>query len=647
MTTTNPALDKAMKENFAELLAESFNDDMNIEGSVVIGTIVAIEKDAAIIDVGLKSEGRVALKEFTPPGQEPSINIGDQVEVYVERLEDRNGQALLSRDKARREESWAALETAHQKQERVTGIIFGKVKGGFTVDLDGATAFLPGSQVDIRPVRDLGPLMDTPQPFQILKIDRKRGNIVVSRRAVLEESRAEARSELVSNLAEGRVLTGIIKNLTEYGAFVDLGGVDGLLHVTDIAWRRINHPSEVLSVGESVEVQVIRFNSETQRISLGMKQLQDDPWETAKSQFTVGTTAKGRVTNITDYGAFIELADGIEGLVHVSEMSWTKKNVHPGKIVSTSQEVDVKVLDVDLEKRRISLGIKQCAANPWQEFADKFKAGSEIEGEVRNITEFGLFVGLNEEIDGLVHLSDISWDVQGDEAIQDYKKGDKVKTKLLEVDVEKERISLGIKQLTEDSVGETLANIKKGDIVTCTISKVTDGGLEVNVADNLNGFIRRSDLSRDRDEQRPERFAIGEKVDAQVTTVDGKARKLSLSIKAREMTEEKEAMASYGSSDSGASLGDILGAALAKRETPAKAKAEKPKKAKAEKADAEVEAEAEAEAGAEPPKKPAKKAATKKAAPKKATAKKADKAEDADDTSTEEAPADAKDAEAK
>ena len=631
-----------MKENFAELLAESFNDDMNIEGSVVIGTIVAIEKDAAIIDVGLKSEGRVALKEFTPPGQEPSINIGDQVEVYVERLEDRNGQALLSRDKARREESWAALEAAHKKQERVTGIIFGKVKGGFTVDLDGATAFLPGSQVDIRPVRDLGPLMDTPQPFQILKIDRKRGNIVVSRRAVLEESRAEARSELVSNLAEGRVLTGIIKNLTEYGAFVDLGGVDGLLHVTDIAWRRINHPSEVLSVGESVEVQVIRFNSETQRISLGMKQLQDDPWETAKSQFTVGTTAKGRVTNITDYGAFIELADGIEGLVHVSEMSWTKKNVHPGKIVSTSQEVDVMVLDVDLEKRRISLGIKQCAANPWQEFADKFKAGSEIEGEVRNITEFGLFVGLNAEIDGLVHLSDISWDVQGDEAIQDYKKGDKVKTKLLEVDVEKERISLGIKQLTEDSVGETLANIKKGDIVTCTISKVTDGGLEVNVADNLNGFIRRSDLSRDRDEQRPERFAIGEKVDAQVTTVDGKARKLSLSIKAREMTEEKEAMASYGSSDSGASLGDILGAALAKRETPAKEKAEKPKKAKAEKADAEVETEAEAEA--ESPKKPAKKAATKKAAPKKATAKKADKAEDADDTSTEEAPADAKEA---
>jgi small subunit ribosomal protein S1 len=564
-----------MKENFADLLAESFNEDMNIEGSVVVGTVISLEKEAVIIDVGLKSEGRVALKEFTAPGQELKVNIGDQVEVYVERLEDRNGQALLSRDKARREEAWAALETAHDKQERVTGIIFGKVKGGFTVDLDGAIAFLPGSQVDIRPVRDLGPLMDTPQPFQILKIDRKRGNIVVSRRAVLEESRAEARSELVSNLSEGQILNGIVKNLTEYGAFVDLGGVDGLLHVTDIAWRRINHPSEVLSVGETVEVQVIRFNSETQRISLGMKQLQEDPWEAAKANFTGGNIVKGRVTNITDYGAFIELADGVEGLVHVSEMSWTKKNVHPGKIVSTSQEVDVMVLDVDMEKRRISLGIKQCIANPWEDFAQSFKAGSEIEGEIRNITEFGLFVGLNEEIDGLVHLTDISWDVQGDEAIQSFKKGDMVKAKVLEVDVTKERISLGIKQLTEDTVGETLSNIKKGDIVTCTITKSTDGGLEVSVGDNLQGFIRRSDLSRDRDEQRPERFAEGEKVDAQVTMVDGKARKLSLSIKAREMTEEKQAMASFGSSDSGASLGDILGAALAKRDTSSKESASK------------------------------------------------------------------------
>ncbi|MCE2516620.1 MAG: 30S ribosomal protein S1 [Alphaproteobacteria bacterium] len=555
-----------MTENFADLLAESFDESVTIEGSVVRGIVVSVDKEAVIIDVGLKSEGRVPLKEFTAPGQAPSIAVGDEVEVYVERMEDRNGQAMLSREKARREEAWAALELAHDKQERVTGVIFGKVKGGFTVDLDGATAFLPGSQVDIRPVRDLGPLMGTPQPFQILKIDRKRGNIVVSRRAVLEESRAEARSELVSNLQEGQVLSGVVKNITDYGAFVDLGGVDGLLHVTDIAWRRINHPSEALQVGQTVEVQVIRFNTETQRISLGMKQLQTDPWEAAQANFQIGTKVSGRVTNITDYGAFVELSDGVEGLVHVSEMSWTKKNVHPGKIVSTSQEVEVMVLDIDSVKRRISLGLKQCSANPWESFQDTYKVGTEIEGEVRNITEFGLFVGLTEEIDGLVHLSDISWDVAGDEAIQSYSKGDMVKAKVLEVDVEKERISLGIKQMSEDTVGESLANIRKGNIVTCTISAVTDGGLEVSVADGISGFIRRSDLSRDRAEQRPERFAVGEKVDAQVTNVDASSRKLSLSIKAREMAEEKQAMAEFGSSDSGASLGDILGAALAKRD---------------------------------------------------------------------------------
>ena len=566
MSSTNDAIADAMTENFADLLAESFDESVTIEGSVVRGVVVAIDKDAVIIDVGLKSEGRVPLKEFTPPGQEPTITIGDDVEVYVERMEDRNGQAMLSREKARREEAWAELEAAHEKQERVTGVIFGKVKGGFTVDLDGATAFLPGSQVDIRPVRDLGPLMGTPQPFQILKIDRKRGNIVVSRRAVLEESRAEARSELVSNLQEGQVLNGVVKNITDYGAFVDLGGVDGLLHVTDIAWRRINHPSEALQVGQTVDVQVIRFNTETQRISLGMKQLQTDPWEAAQASFQIGAKVTGRVTNITDYGAFVELSDGVEGLVHVSEMSWTKKNVHPGKIVSTSQEVDVMVLDIDSVKRRISLGLKQCNPNPWEAFAETYKPGTEVEGEVRNITEFGLFIGLTEEIDGLVHLSDISWDVAGDEAIQSYNKGDMVKAKVLEVDVEKERISLGIKQLVEDTVGESLSNIRRGDIVTCSITAVTDGGLEVSVGEGITGFIRRSDLSRDRDEQRPERFAVDEKVDAQVTNVDSSSRKLTLSIKAREMAEEKQAMKEFGSSDSGASLGDILGAALAKRD---------------------------------------------------------------------------------
>jgi len=557
----------AASENFAELLAESFAEDTSIEGSVVRGTVVSVDDDYVTIDVGLKSEGRVPVKEFTAPGQDPEIAAGDQVEVYVERMEDREGQAVLSRDKARREEAWIVLENAHEAQERVTGVIFGRVKGGFTVDLSGATAFLPGSQVDIRPVNDIGPLMGTPQPFQILKIDRRRGNIVVSRRAVLEESRAEARSELVSNLQEGQVLQGVVKNITDYGAFVDLGGVDGLLHVTDIAWRRINHPSEALSVGQSVEVQVIRFNQETQRISLGMKQLQSDPWESAAEKYQIGTKLNGRVTNITDYGAFVELDDGVEGLVHVSEMSWTKKNVHPGKIVSTSQQIEVMVLDVDMTKRRISLGLKQTTPNPWENFQQTFKIGSEIEGEVRNITEFGLFVGLNEEIDGLVHLSDISWDVPGEKALEGFSKGDKVKAKILDIDMEKERISLGIKQLSDDPMAGEAQKMRKGDVVTCTITAVTEQGLEVRVGENLNGFIRRGDLSRERNEQRADRFAVDEKIDAMVTQVDSKTRKLSLSIKAREVAEEKQAMADFGSSDSGASLGDILGAALAKKES--------------------------------------------------------------------------------
>ena len=565
MTSVENTAAGAAMENFADLLAESFGENTNIEGSVVRGFVIGIEGDAVIIDVGLKSEGRVPMKELAAPGQDPNVNIGDEIEVYVERMEDRNGQAVLSRDKARREEAWGLLEASFEKQERVTGIIFGKVKGGFTVDLSGATAFLPGSQVDIRPVRDIGPLMGTPQPFQILKIDRRRGNIVVSRRAVLEESRAEARSELVSNLQEGQVLQGVVKNITDYGAFVDLGGVDGLLHVTDIAWQRISHPSEALQIGETVEVQVIRFNAETQRISLGMKQLLSDHWESVEGKFPIGSKMEGRVTNITDYGAFVELEAGIEGLVHVSEMSWTKKNVHPGKIVSTSQQVEVMVLDVDLSKRRISLGLKQCAGNPWEEFSSANPFGTEIEGEIRNITEFGLFVGLTEEIDGLVHLSDISWEVTGEAALEGFTKGDMVKAKVLDIDVDKERISLGIKQLSEDPFAGQADNYRKGEVVTCIVTAVTDNGLDVSIGDAMTGFIRRTDLSRERGEQRADRFAVGEKVDAVVTNVDKKTRKLSLSIKARESAEEKQAMADYGSSDSGASLGDILGAALAKR----------------------------------------------------------------------------------
>ena len=563
---TDVALSKSALDEFETLLSESFGNDVSIEGSVVKGTIISIEGDSALIDVGLKSEGRVALREFTSPGQEHGLKAGDLVEVYVERMEDRNGEAMLSREKARREEAWVVLERAFEAQERVDGTIFGRVKGGFTVDLAGATAFLPGSQVDIRPVKDIGHLLGVSQPFLILKMDRRRGNIVVSRRAVLEESRTEARSELVANLQEGQTLQGVVKNITDYGAFVDLGGVDGLLHVTDIAWRRINHPSEALTIGQSVDVQVIRFNAETQRISLGMKQLEDDPWGTVDTKYPIESRFSGRVTNITDYGAFVELEPGIEGLVHVSEMSWTKKNVHPGKIVSTSQEVEVVVLDVDASKRRISLGLKQCLPNPWDEFLKNHPVGSEIEGEIKNITEFGLFIGLAGEIDGMAHFSDLDWERPGEEAINDYTKGENVKAKVLDIDPEKERISLGIKQLTEDPFTTGAATIRKGIIVTTTVTKLLETGIEVTVGESMAGFIRKSDLSRDRSEQRSDRFAVGEKVDAKVTQIDQKNRKVTLSIKAREIEEEKKAMQEYGSSDSGASLGDILGAALRQKE---------------------------------------------------------------------------------
>jgi len=567
MTDTNLAPAGAdFSEIFADMLEESFQKNSSLERTVVKGTVVSIDSDHALIDVGLKSEGRVALKEFAPPGQPAEIAVGDKVEVFVERYEDVNGEVVLSREKARREEAWEKLEEAFEKTERVTGTIFGRVKGGFTVDLSGAVAFLPGSQVDIRPVRDVSPLMGTPQPFMILKMDRSRGNIVVSRRAVLEETRAAERTELVANLKEGQVLQGVVKNITDYGAFVDLGGVDGLLHVTDISWRRINHPSEALQVGQTVQVQVVRFNPETQRISLGMKQLEADPWDDVELKYPVTSRFTGRVTNITDYGAFVELEPGIEGLVHVSEMSWTKKNVHPGKIVSTSQEVDVMVLDVDPAKRRISLGLKQTQENPWDEFSTRFPQGTEIDGEVRNITEFGLFVGLPGDIDGMVHLSDISWEKSGEEALETFTKGDMVKVKILEVDTDKERISLGIKQLTDDPLAGSLGSVRKGDIVTSTVSEVNDGGIEVTTSGGLTAFIRRSDLSRDRSEQRPDRFAVGEKVDAMVTNIDMSARRISLSIKTKEVSEEKSAMAQFGSSDSGASLGDILGAAIREKQ---------------------------------------------------------------------------------
>src|SRR5688572_31275932 len=619
-TTTFPS-----RDDFAALLNESLGgENETFEGKVVKGIVTAIENDLAVIDVGLKSEGRVALREFAAPGQKAEIKVGDEVEVFVDRVENSQGEAMLSRDRARREAAWDSLEKEFEAGNRVEGVIFGRVKGGFTVDLGGAVAFLPGSQVDIRPVRDVGPLMEIPQPFVVLKMDRRRGNIVVSRRAILEETRAEQRSGLIQSLEEGQVIDGVVKNITDYGAFVDLGGIDGLLHVTDISYKRVQHPSEVINIGDTVKVQIIRINRETQRISLGMKQLESDPWEGAAAKYPVDGTFTGRVTNITEYGAFVELEPGIEGLVHVSEMSWTKKNVHAGKIVSTSQEVDVKVLEVDEEKRRISLGLKQAQANPWHAFAEAHPVGTEVTGEVKNSTEFGLFIGLDGDVDGMVHMSDIAWGVSGEEALQLHHKGESVKAQVLDVDVEKERISLGMKQLERGGVAKGGggagagagggAGVNRGETVTVSVLEVKDGGLEVQVGEGpVTGFIKRTDLGRDRDEQRPERFQVGQKFDAQVTGFD-RGKKPTFSIKALQIAEEKQAVAQYGSSDSGASLGDILGAALKEKQAAAKAEPEAEAKAepKAKKAKAEPKAE---------------KADKPEAKPKKAKKAKADEAE--------------------
>ena len=567
--STNAAVSKELnptREDFAALLGETMSEDDVFEGSVVRGTVTAIEKDLAVIDVGLKMEGRVLLKEFFAPGKGNELKVGDTVEVYIERTENALGKAVLSRDKARREESWVRLEQKFNNKDQVEGVIFNKVKGGFTVDLDGAVAFLPGSQVDVRPVRDMGPLMNSPQPFKILKMDRRRGNIVVSRREILEATRAEQRSEIVAKLAEGQVIDGLVKNITDYGAFIDLGGIDGLLHVTDMAWRRVNHPSEIVNVGDTVKVQIVRINPETQRISLGMKQLQTDPWAGIEAKYPVNGRFSGTVTNIADYGAFVELEPGVEGLIHVSEMSWTKKNTHPGKIVSTSQQVDVQILEVDPQKRRISLGLKQVQDNPWEVFLSSHPKGAIVEGPVRNITEFGLFIGLDGGVDGMVHLSDLDWNKAGDEAIKAYKKGDNVKAVVLDVDASKERISLGIKQVGGDPM-ETVGTVKKGSQVTCEVVAVQDNGIEVKLVDtDMTTFIKRSDLSRDRSEQRPERFNVGDKVDAAIISIDKNTRRITVSIKALEIAEEKQAVAQYGSTDSGASLGDIFKAAIKKKE---------------------------------------------------------------------------------
>ena len=574
-------------ESFADLFAKQVETDDKIEGKVVKGTVISIDKDMINIDVGYKAEGRINIREFVGKDKSAVPKVGDIVEVYLERVENKNGEAILSREKARREESWETLEKASEKKEKVNGTIFGRVKGGFSVDLDGAIAFLPGSQVDVRPTRDSHHLVGSSQLFHILKMDRRRGNIVVSRRSVLEESRAEAKAELVSTMEEGQILEGIIKNITDYGAFVDLGEVDGLLHVTDISWKRISHPSETLSIGQKVKVQVIKFNPETQRISLGMKQLDEDPWDIAQTKYKVNDKFSGRVTNITDYGAFVELESGIEGLVHVSEMSWTKKNMQPGKIVSTSEEVEVVVLEIDTAKRRISLGMKQCKPNPWLDLQDNYKIGSEVEGEVKSITEFGLFIGLPGEMDGLIHLSDLDWNSSGEDIINNYKKGDIVKAKLLEIDIEKERVSLGVKQLSKDPM-ENNKDLVRGNIVTSIIKNITEKGLDVEITKGVNGFIKKSELAKERADQRVDRFAVDEKIDARIVSIDSTTRAVNLSIKALQMAEEKQAMKDYGSVDSGASLGDILGAALEKKAKKAeeKPKAKKVTKAKPKKTEA-------------------------------------------------------------
>ena len=573
--------EKIEVESFADLFAEQIKIDEKKEGQVVKGTIISIENDMMIIDVGYKTEGRISIREFSGKSNTKLPVEGDVIDVYLEKVENRNGEAVLSREKARREESWGTLEKASEDKEKVNGTIFGRVKGGFSVDLDGAIAFLPGSQVDVRPTRDANHLVGSTQLFHILKMDRRRGNIVVSRRSVLEESRAEAKAELVSTMEEGQILEGIIKNITDYGAFVDLGEVDGLLHVTDISWKRISHPTEALSIGQKVKVQVIKFNSDTQRISLGMKQLEEDPWEIAQNKYNVDDKFTGRVTNITDYGAFVELESGIEGLVHVSEMSWTKKNMQPGKIVSTSEEVEVKVLEIDSEKRRISLGMKQCKPNPWLDLQKNYKIGTVMEGEVKSITEFGLFIGLPGEMDGLIHLSDLDWNSSGEDLISNFKKGDMVKAKLLEIDIEKERVSLGIKQLTQDPMADN-NKLKKGNVVTSVIKSITEKGLHVEISEGVNGFVKKSELSKERSDQRVDRFAVDEKIDSRILSVDSKSREISLSIKALQVAEEKQALKDYGSVDSGASLGDILGAALEeKAKTETKSTTSKPKEEKA------------------------------------------------------------------
>lgn len=546
-------------EDFEKLLQNVDTSHIK-EGTVVKGQVVSSAKEHIVVDVGLKNECRIPIAEFRLSEGESRPEIGDFVDVFVERVEGRRG-TLLSREKAIREESLAHLEKMYEAQENVVGTIFGRVKGGFTVDLKGVIAFLPGSQVDVRPIKDPTSIMNIEQPFQILKMSGD-GNIVVSRRALLEASRSEARDEMLAKIEEGMVLKGIVKNITDYGAFVDLGNVDGLLHVTDISWSRINHPSEVLEFGQEIDVMVIKFNEETKRISLGMKQLDENPWQNIKEEFPIGTVMSGKVTNIADYGAFIELKDGIEGLVHSSEISWGKNNQNPKKLLTIGQDVEFSILDVDTEKNRISLSIKRCQDNPIASFAQNYPIGSAFKTVVRNVTDFAIFVEISKNVDGMIHESDISWDGNGAELLANYNKGDEVECKVLNIDVDKEKVALGIKQLQNDPYEGIFEGIKKHSVITAVVSDVASDGINVMIDDKIPGFVKKADLSSDKIEQKPERFAVGDRVDAKVVNLDFASKKVTLSIRSLELDQREKAIKEYGSTDSGASLGDILGAAL-------------------------------------------------------------------------------------
>ena len=548
-----------MVENFSELLEQSLSEFKYKEGQIIKGTVLSIINDTVVVDVGLKAEGRIPIKEFHSPGEEHSVKVGDKYDVYLEKLENKEGEALLSRERARKEESWSNLEKQQNQKEQVTGVITGRVKGGFAVDINGAVAFLPGSQVDLKPIKDISPLLNKPQPMIILKMDKLRGNIVVSRRVLLEESRKADRSKLLSDINEGDKLKGIVKNITDYGVFVDLGGMDGLIHVTDISWERVNHPSEMFKIGEDIEVIVIKYDKENNRISLGLKQLTEDPWKNVENIYKVGSKIKSKISSIADYGAFIALEKGVEGLIHTSEMSWVNKNINPNSILKIGDEVEVIILEIDNSKRRISLGLKQCTENPWKTFASSTKVGDIAEGDIKNITDFGIFVGLTEQLDGLIHASDISWEDNSSKAIEKYKIGEKVKFKILDIDVEKERVSLGIKQLKKSSIKEDKFVNKT---ITCVIEKIDEDKMIVSFEKDYKGFVKKSNLAKVKTEQNTSRFAVGEKIDAKVLKKIAKDDTYELSIKDLEIQEEKEALKEYGSSSSGASIGDIIGAAL-------------------------------------------------------------------------------------